>query len=275
MSPTPFDIVNALYGEFFELGVRHFFPSCQIAALGRANANPPNFTFNPRPDGRLEVQWGGLAYAVHHDGRPLSQDEVRLVAAISNVLAARYRTLFNTSSNATSFNLFRGLPEDHYVAGYLDPAPYLDEKAVSGHDRISDAIEVLRVASLTTYENRRVSTGVLLLASDPRPCPPGAVPYTSQVTAIKSFNRLSDGLKTVFVANPDGNLVDLVDIRDFAAVNAAAQLPAPSAARYEPHARATLRGGHICVVLTPSGEIKIWAEGEQQFNFLGGRWRAH
>jgi len=68
------------------------------------------------------------------------------------------------------------------------------------------------------------------------------------VTAIKSFNRLSDGLKTVFVANPDGNLVDLVDVRDFAAANAGADLPAPSAARYQAHALATLRGGHLGVV---------------------------
>ena len=85
LSSTPLDVVNALYGEFFEYGVRHFFPSCTIAVLGRANSNPPDFTFHPRPDGRLEVQWGGLEYAVQHDGRALSEDEVRLVAAISNV----------------------------------------------------------------------------------------------------------------------------------------------------------------------------------------------
>jgi len=273
LSSTPLDVVNALYGEFFEYGVRHFFPSCTIAVLGRANSNPPGFTFHPRPDGRLEVQWGGLEYAVQHDGRALSEDEVRLVAAISNVLAARYRSLFNPRSNATSFGLFRGLPEDHFVAAYLDPTAYLDENAVAGRDRISDAIEVLRIASLTTYENRRVSTGVLLLGSDARPRPAGAVSYTSQLTAIKSFHRLSDGLQTVFVANPDGSLVDVADVCDFARANADASLPAPSPARYQAHALATLRGGHICLALTPNGEIKIWAEGAQQFNFLEGRWR--
>lgn len=274
MDTTPFDVVNALYGEFFERGVRHFFPNCNIEAVGRANANPPVFTFHPRPDGRLEVQWGGLEYAVHHNGRSLSADEVRLVAAISNVLAARYRSLFNASSNATSFGLFRGLPEDHFVSAYLDSSPYLDaNSAPAGRDRVSDAIEVLRIASLTTYENRRVSTGVLLLGSNPRPRPAGAVTYDSQLTAIKSFHRLSDGLRTVFVVNPDGSLVDLVDVADFACAAADATLPAPSSAAYYAHALATRHGGHICLVLTPNGEIKIWADGAQQFNYLEGRWR--
>jgi len=274
LSSTPFDVVNALYGEFFERGVRHFFPSCKIQALGHPNANPPEFTFHPRPDGRLEVQWGGLEYAVQYDGRSLTADEVRLVAAISNVLAARYRSLFNAGSGATSFGLFRGLPEDHFVSAYLDPTPYLEADAIpSGRDRISDAIEALRIASLTTYENRRVSTGALLLGSNPLPRPSGAVSYTSELTSIKSFHRLSDGRRTVFVVNPDGSLVDLVDISDFARANAGESLPAPSPASYHSHSLATLRGGHICLVLTPNGEIKIWTQGVQQFNYLEGRWR--
>jgi hypothetical protein len=273
MGSAPFDVVNALYGEFFERGVRHFFPTFNIEALGRPNSSPPVFTFHPRPDGRLEVQWGGLEYAVHHDGRSLSADEVRLVAAISNVLAARYRSLFNANVSATSFGLFRGIPEDHYVSAFLDPTPFIEGETQPAFERISAAIEVLRIASLTTYENKRVSTGVLLLGSGPRPQPLGAVSYTSQLTAIKSFHRLSDGLRTMFVVNPEGSLVDLADVCDFARANADASLPAPGPAIYNSHALATLRGGHICCVLTPNGEIKIWAEGSQQFNFLEGRWR--
>ncbi len=29
----------------------------------------------------------------------------------------------------------------------------------------------------------------------------------------------------------------------------------------------------MCLVLTPNGEMKVWAHGVQQFNFLDGRWR--
>ena len=38
-------------------------------------------------------------------------------------------------------------------------------------------------------------------------------------------------------------------------------------------AGATLCGGHICLVLTPNGEIKIFGEGVQLFSFFDGRWR--
>ena len=274
MAAAPIDVVNALYGEFFERGVRHFLPWCRIQALGRPNSSPPAFTLNPRPDGRLQVQWGGLEYALHCEGRALSGDEIRLVAAVSNVLAARYLSLFNAASSVTSFGLFQGLAEDHYVSAFLDPSPYLQSGILpSAGDRISDALEVLRIMSLTTYENRRVSTGVLLLGSDPRPCPPGAAPYTSELAAIKSFHRLSDGRRTVFLVNPDGRLVDLVDVCDFARAYDDASLPAPSSIAYQSHARATIGGGHICLVLTPNGELKVWANGVQQFNFLDGRWR--
>jgi hypothetical protein len=260
--PTPTDIVNALYGEFFERGVRHFLPTCRIETFDRTNAE------SPRRDGHIEVHWGGLEYAIRCEDRVLSEEERRLVEAVSNVLAARYRSLFDARSSATTFGLFRGLPEDHYVSAFLDPSRYLESA-----DRISDAIDVLRMMSLTTYENRRVSTGALLLGSDPRPCPPGSVSYTSELAAIKSFHRLSDGRRTVFVVNPNGKLVDLVDVADFSRACLDAELPAPSAAAFRAHARATLHGGHICLVLTPNGEIKIWAQGVQQLNFLDGRWR--
>ena len=271
---APTDVVNALYGEFFERGVRHFLPWCRIQALGNPNSNPPAFTVNPRPDGRVRVQWGGLEYGVYCEDRSLSMDEVRLIAAITNVLGARYLSLFNATSNATSFGLFQGLPEDHYVSAFLDPSPYLESSILpSVRDRISDALEVLRITSLTTYENRRVSTGALLLGSDPRPCPAGAAPYTSELAAMKSFHRLSDGRRTVFLVNPDGKLVDLVDVCGFAGAYSDATLPAPSSIAYQAHARATIGGGHVCLVLTPNGELKVWANGVQQFNFLDGRWR--
>jgi len=50
-------------------------------------------------------------------------------------------------------------------------------------------------------------------------------------------------------------------------------LGVPTIGRYRPHCRATLCGGHICLVLTPNGEIKIFADGTQVFSFIDGRWR--
>src|SRR5260370_28000146 len=64
-----------------------------------------------------------------------------------------------------------------------------------------------------------------------------------------------------------------VDCRNWSSGWAHGQLPAPSAAIYRPHTLATLYGGHICLVLTPNGEIKVFAAGAQIFSFLNGRWR--
>src|SRR2546421_2205747 len=46
----------------------------------------------------------------------------------------------------------------------------------------------------------------------------------------------------------------------------------PTARRYRTHTQATLCGGHVCLVLTPNGEIKIFGEGVQLFSFFDGRW---
>ena len=41
---------------------------------------------------------------------------------------------------------------------------------------------------------------------------------------------------------------------------------------YEAHARATLRGNHVCVVLSPSHEIKVFAQGAEVLTFRHAHW---
>jgi hypothetical protein len=67
-------------------------------------------------------------------------------------------------------------------------------------------------------------------------------------------------------------MVELVDVQEWAQPFSELELPVPSARRYRTHSQATLCGGHICLVLTPNGEIKIFGEGVQLFSFLDGRW---
>jgi hypothetical protein len=55
-------------------------------------------------------------------------------------------------------------------------------------------------------------------------------------------------------------------------VNRQQTLQVPCAKAYQPHARATLQQGHICAVLSPSREIKIFAEGAEIFTFRGAAW---
>ena len=47
----------------------------------------------------------------------------------------------------------------------------------------------------------------------------------------------------------------------------------PCAQTYNGHARATVAGPHVCVVLNPRREIKVFAEGAQVFSFSHADWR--
>src|SRR5262249_21785227 len=106
-----------------------------------------------------------------------------------------------------------------------------------------------------------------------RPRPPHPLRYAAALTRARSFHRLSDGLTTLALVDPEGFLVDLIDVQQWAAPYETLPVPVPSPARYVPHSRATLCGGHLCLILTVTGEMKIFADGVQVFRFLDGRWR--
>lgn len=273
------DFVHALYCDFFERGVRYFFPDSYLEIRGPAPEVKPALRFHNGTDGALDLEWLGTRYHLQRSGHSFTEDQLRLLGAIGGVLSARYRSIFYAGSAAASPQLFEGLAEDRYVSAFLDPSPYLREDPAAGRrDVVADAIEVLRQSSLITYENRRISTGVILsghgtdgpgtVAGLPR----GAAPYNSALVAIKSFHRLCDGLHTVFLVNPEGMLVDLVDVERYARAYGDVALPAPSPERYRAHCLATASGGNTCLVLTPNGEIKVFAGGVQVFHFLEGRW---
>ena len=90
------------------------------------------------------------------------------------------------------------------VTEYLDPP---------GPFRVPAVLEALRVAALSTYENRRVSIGALLLGTRSRPGrarlgqPGGGPTFNARLTAIKGFHRLCDGVRTVFLVDRQGDLV--------------------------------------------------------------------
>src|SRR5579872_731357 len=270
--PDALEFVHALYGDFFERGVRYFFPEAALSVRGAARELKPSLKFEHRTDGAVELEWLGMRYCLERAGHSFTEDQLRLLGAIGGVLSARYRSIFFSGSAAANPQLFEGLAEDRYVSAFLDPSPYLDEaEPPARRDVVADVIEVLRQSSLITYENRRISTGVILAGPGAdgweavTELPPGAAPYTSALISIKSFHRLCDGLHTLFLVNPEGMLVDLVDVDRYARVYADVALPAPSPERYRAHCLATASGGNICLVLTPNGEIKILAGGVQVF----------
>jgi len=254
-------------------------PNAKIDVLGNLPDRDPIITYHATPPSMIEFDWLGYRYRVTGRQSGFSDGEVRMVKSIGRVLSVRYQLAFHPVLAAESAHLFRGLPEDRYVSAFLDSTAYRDpEEAARRPDRIAAAIEVLRLSAMTTYENRRISTGVILFGSQRDAChelpslPAGALRYSSELTSTRSFYRLSDGLKTVALVNPAGLLVELVDVEEWAAPFREFELPAPLPARYEFHSRATLCGGHICMILTAYGEIKVFAGGSQVFTFRDGRW---
>jgi hypothetical protein len=268
--------VDALYRELLDTGVRYFFPDFRLEPLSRTGSQEFELAYD-RVQPQLGIQWLGQKYTVRELPGPLTKQELQLISSIGRVLSARYIALSNTTLAAQAFQLFRGLPEDRYVSSFLDPDLYGNSDSLTHNtDWIANAIEVLRIAASTTYENRRIATGVLLVgdmnASFSLPDTSNGLPYTTSLTRAISFHRLCDGLQTLALVDAKGQLAELIDIQEWAKARPSANLPVPPVSRYEPHCRATLEGGRVCLVLSPAGEIKVFANGAQVFNFLGGKW---
>ena len=271
--------LSGLYSDLLENGIRYFFPGATLERISRHPEHMPELLGAVPSGGQLEFEWMGSGYSLRATSK-LSEHERRLIRRIGMVLSARYQLITDEALAAQSFQLFRGLPEDRFVSAFLDPSPHSSAEAIAGlPDRIADAIEVLRTSSMSTYENRRISTGVLLFGSMPEPChappqtPENALVYSHQLTTIRSFHRLCDGLRTLALVDKDGLLAELIDVHEWTEPYREMPLAVPPATKYADHARATLCGGHVCLVLSPNGEIKIYSDGVLVFRFIDGKWR--
>lgn len=278
MSLPPVFAASALYDSLLQAALRQFFgratfdtePIPSLSSDGRLAIEP---TIDPAV---LSIRWFGMRHVLHVPSRrPFTAHEVRLAQAIGEVLSLRYRAIFDPKQMLERADLFRGAIEDRYVSAFVDLG---DHGGVpSGRpDLIATAIEVLRVAALSSYENRAISSGVLLLEGEDdrehRIAPPPdtlGYRYSQALTGIKSFYRLCDGLETLFLVNRAGTVLDLVEVRRYARDG---RLEVPCPAPYRPHALATLDNRTICVVLSPSHEIKVFAQGVQTFSFRNARW---
>ena len=276
MSLPPVFAASALYDNLLQAALRQFFhratfetePIPSLSSDGRLAIEPTN---DPSV---LTIRWFGSRHVLHVPARrPFTPHEVRLARAIGAVLAMRYRAIFDPKQMLERGDLFRGAIEDRYVGAFLDEGARSD--GAPRADLVATAIEVLRVAALSSYENRAISSGVLLLDGDDdreHALAPPAGPvyrYSQALTGIKSFYRLCDGLETLFLVNRQGAVLDIVEVDRYAARR---DLDVPCPAPYRPHARATADNKKICVVLSPSHEIKVFAQGVQIFSFRNARW---
>jgi len=277
MSLPPIFAASALYDSLLQTALRQFFsratfetePIPSLSSDGRLAIEP---TSDPSV---LSIRWFGMRYVLHVPARrPFTEHEVRLAKAIGRVLAARYRAIFDPMQMLERGELFRGAIEDRYIGAFLVDSASGEEKETRA-DVVANAIEVLRVAGLSSYENRPISSGVLLLEGDADPvrshavAPGQAYRYSPALTGIKSFYRLCDGMQTLFLVNRSGEVLDLVEVSRYARPGTA-DIPGP--ATYRPHTRATAESKNICIVLTPAHEIKIFTAGVQTFSFRNARW---
>ena len=281
--PRPFGTASRIAGVYQILlrrQLEHFFPDAildsqahqSVIDLEGGASYRSNYRFSEEANGLgIEIEWFRTRYLLTPGSpSPFLPSERRLIETIVRVLDQRLRAMFDPDV-ANRTEMYHYAVEDFIVNEFLQPVdPF----------RIPSALEALRVAALSTYENRRVSSGALLLGTEEDPGaperinPPGAPRYNVHLTAIKSIHRLCDGLRTVFLVDHQGDLAWAIDIERWAdRVQGSEPLAHPCPRPYMSHAKATRSGGHICLVLTPQQEIKVFAKGTLIFAFTDARWR--
>ncbi len=269
----------------FRRDVLSFYPQCRFEVESRTGGLPSlksasTFRLIDEPtetgDTLLIELFGGRYRLTSHSGTLFTSHDRRMVRAVGAVLSLRCYHVFQ-SPDASRLELFRGGSEDHYIAAFVDPGAYAHTS--TSPSRIASTIQTLRTTALSTYENRRVSTGALLLGPHDdhdyfhRAAAPDAMAYGVDLTSLKSIHRLCDGKRTLFLVDQQGKLVDIIDVKRWAAEEGEESDETPCARPYTAHARATRGSGHVCLVLSPNQEIKLFAAGAQAFAFAHGRWR--
>ncbi len=271
--------IVGIYQMVLRRTLEHFFPDAQLEARGDrsiidwdGSASETYYRLQNDPDGLgVDIDWLGTHLSfLPGNPVPLLPTERRMVEVVVAAIDLRFRGLFNQELSHR-IDRFQYLTEDLIVADYLNAVD---------HYRIPAALEAFRVAALSTYENRRVSTGALLLGTPSDPAAPdrqnreGAPTFNARLTAIKGFHRLCDGLHTLFLVDRQGELVRMIDVRRWAELTQGTEpLVHPCPRPYVSHAKSTRTGGHVCLALTPFQEIKVFAEGTMMFSFSDARWR--
>lgn len=275
----PISKLVVLYHGFLRRTLEHFFPEALLDVVGeRSTADwhgplrEEHYRLTDDADGvGLVLDWFRTRYTLQPGSPiPFLPAERRLIEIMIRGLDLRFRGLFDIDI-AHRAERFHYALEDLIVTEYLNPAdPF----------RVPAVLEALRVAALSTYENRRISMGALLLGTQNDPAvpdwtnPEGAPRFNTRLTSIKGFHRLGDGLRTVMIVDRQGELGRLVDVERWTKrTQGANSLIDPCPRDYVHHARATRSGGHVCLVLTRSQEIKVFARGTMAFSFSDARWR--
>ncbi len=150
--------VVGLYQMLMRRSIEHFFPHAVLEAAGDRSyigLNGPaarrNYVVEDDPSGvGVEIELFRTRYLLTPGSpNPFLEAERRLIGATMRVLDRRFRALYDPESVARE-ETYQYVIEDQVLAEFLD---------TPGSERIAPALEALRVAALSSYENRRVSSG--------------------------------------------------------------------------------------------------------------------
>ena len=237
MALPPVFAASALYDSLLQAALRQFFsratfetePIPSLSSDGRLAIEP---TSDPSV---LAVRWFGSRHVLHVPARrPFTPHEVRLARAIGAVLAARYRAIFDPKQM-----LERGRAVSRRDRGSLRRARFSTRAASSDRcsssrraDLIATAIEVLRVAALSSYENHAISSGVLCSTDDDR-IRRRRVRRTAGVSLFAGADRRSRASTGCATASrrcssstASGVVLDIVEIARYARRRRALEVPA-------------------------------------------------
>ncbi len=138
--------IDRYFEELLARGIQYFLPSSELTIVERSEEGKPELCSDLR-EGGADLEWLGAKYSLVNQGKNFTEHEHKLLKGIGKVLSTRYQLLFNAEVVARSSEIFNGLPEDHYVPGFLDPYVFAGAATLAKViDRVSEAIEVLRSA---------------------------------------------------------------------------------------------------------------------------------
>jgi len=264
-------LISPVAHAVLERMLEHFFPD---AVLGASAAAPAEAWIDMAAigDDNVAFNWYGTRYTLQRQRR-FSVFERLLLHTI--IETAGERLLGHSGARAGGHR--RASLDDHCVAAFV-ASSIIDGATVDERQFIATltgVIAVLRHATVSTQENRRITSGALVRADgDDGPLAAGAprLRVDWPLRSWKTLHRLCDGVRTLAVIDSSGCLTSVLDVGD-ADASASRPTPYPVASGHRAHARATLDGRGVCLVLTAHGSIQLFAHGVQVFTFEQGRWR--
>jgi hypothetical protein len=260
------------------LTLEHFFPEATLDAIGAAADHRP-LDMALAADAALTFNWFGARYRLAR--QPVFTVAERLLLdTIATVANDRLAAAASSATPNPRTNVVGGALEDRCVAAFI--ASSAGEMAGAHDDdfigTLVSVIDMLRRTAAAALGSGRGTAGALVhvprsraldRADDERR---GLIRYAWPLRGWKTLHELCDGMHTLAAVDAGGFVTAIVDLRS-ATRHSRGSLPYPVPKRYVAHARATLDGERICIVLNENGVMHVFVRGMQIFSFMHRRWR--